>query len=292
MFKLMLLYNYDKRLIFRYISAVFASVAITFILASCGINRSSSDDENSDGIQSFAIDSSAMKQLVGVWVDEDTGAVVLRICDDSIFYADSLVMPARFYICSDTLVVMGSEEMHYPIEQISDEVFYYMTLTGEGIHLVRSHDDNDSLAFSTSSPEAIEMDVVELERDTVMYSPAGKRYHLYVKVNPSQNKVYSTSYNEEGMAVSTAYYDNIVHIAVFDGSKRISSHDFRKGDFNDDDIPESFMESAILYNIEFGHIDNNGVHFQAVLTQPEDYTSYIADIVVSFTGDIRITHPE
>ncbi|MBO4905961.1 MAG: DUF4738 domain-containing protein [Bacteroidaceae bacterium] len=279
-------------MIFRYVSAVIVSVAVIVTVAACGFNHPASESENADENQSSSIDTTAMRMLAGVWVDEDTGAAVLRICDDSIFYADSLALPSRFVICADTMIVMGAEEQHYPIEQISDEVFYYMTLTGESIHLIRSFDDSDALAFSSSQPDAIEMDAVELDRDTVMYSPAGKRFHLYVKVNPSQNKVYSTSYTEEGMAVRTAYYDNIVHIGVFDGSERVCSRDFSKNDFADESIPASFMESAILYNIEFGYIDNRGVHFQAVLTQPEGYTSYLADITVSFTGDISITHPE
>lgn len=258
------------------------------LVAACsptgGSQEAASDAETP---QEAAVDADAMARLAGIWVNEDTNAVLLKVEGDSIVYADSTVVPARFVVRNDTLVVMGVEEMHYAIEQISDDVFYYQTLTGESIHLVRSHSPADTLAFCHTEPEAIELDAAPVERDTVMYAPSGKRYHLYVKVNPSLSKVYVNSYNEEGMAVRTAYYDNVVHIGVFNGATRICSHDFRKADFADF-VPSAFYDSAVLANIEFGRIDEEGTHFQAELSQPESYTSYVVNIMVSHEGEITV----
>ena len=275
----------------RRLSYLAVGLAALCLMSGCNI-KSTSGGETGDVSRQMPVDTAAMSMLAGMWMDEDTGALVMRIYGDSIAYADSLVVPARFLIRGDTLIVDGNQESYYPIEEMTGEVLYYTTLTGESIHLMRSHNPADSIAFVRSLPAAVEPAAVELDRDTVMFSPEGKRYHLYVKVNPSLNKVYSTSYNEEGMAVRTAYYDNIVHIGVFSGSNRVCSHDFRKNDFKADYIPASFLESAVLCNIEFGCIDHEGIHFQAVLTQPEGYTSYVSDIVVSYHGDITIVHPE
>lgn len=274
---------------------IIAYISILLLLIACGPKAASNEDAvavESEAPQPVPVNTDAMAMLAGVWIDEDTEIVLMRVAGDSIEYADSLVMPAHFEVRGDTLVVFGVQEMHYPIETLTNDRFYYQMLTRESVHLIRSQNDADTLAFCHNEPENItELHALQLERDSVMYAPSGKRYHLYVKVNPSLNKVYSTSYNEEGMPVRTAYYDNVVHIGMFDGARRVCSHDFRKDDFAEF-VPDVFLESAVLYNIEFGEIDANGAHFQAVLSQPEGSATYVVDIIVSHEGKISIQAPE
>ena len=268
---------------------------LLLLLVACGpksVGNADKAQPDTSEPQPSPVNHEAMALLAGVWIDEDTESVLMRVDGDSIVYADSLVMPAHFVVLGDTLVILGSQEMRYPIEKLTDEQFYYQMLTGESMHLMRSHDPADTLAFIHKDTKQIsEVHALQMERDSVGYAPSGKRYHLYVKVNPSLTKVYSTSINEDGMAVRSAYYDNVVHIGVFDGTRRVCSHDFRKSDFADF-VPEPFYESAVLYNIEFGDIDSNGIHFQAVLTQPEGYTTYVVDIIVSHEGEIAVKAAE
>ncbi|MCR5820559.1 MAG: DUF4738 domain-containing protein [Bacteroidaceae bacterium] len=228
-------------------------------------------------------DTAAMHRLQGVWVDAETGGVLLLVHADSIFYPDTINMPASFVIIHDSIIITaGGIKNSYLIVEHGDYNFSYEALTGEVIHMQKSDDVEDSLEFLHRSYAPILISTL-LRRDTVAYSPSGERLHLYIDVNPTKKKVFRTTYTDEGMAVSNAYYDNIIHISVYSGRRRVFGSDISKKAF-EDLIPDAFLAESILSNMSFGRIDSEGCHFEATVCEPEGASCYVVDIVVSYAG--------
>ena len=46
------------------------------------------------------------------------------------------------------------------------------------------------------------------------------------------------------------YYDNIVHLSIYQGARRIYSSNFAKGDFTDL-VPKEYLSQSILSDITF-----------------------------------------
>ena len=57
------------------------------------------------------------------------------------------------------------------------------------------------------------------------------RYRGYVYINPTDIKVIQPEITEEGLEIETIYYDNIIHICVFEGKKSLFARDMKKQDF-------------------------------------------------------------
>lgn len=227
-------------------------------------------------------DSATMGKLEGIWVDDETDAVLFLIRKDSIIYPDTNNLPARFAVFDDTLVVQSQEEPRYPLKQVGSNTLIYESLSGELMHLHRSTNLDDSLLFLHRQYAPILLGQ-KVKRDTVVFSPAGDRYHLYIDVNPTTHKVYRTSYTDEGLAVENVYYDNIIHISVYAGRQSVFSRDFCKKDFAEL-VPEPFLNEAILSNMEFGRIDKHGCRFNATLCEPEGTRCYVVAINVGYDG--------
>jgi len=227
-------------------------------------------------------DVEAMHSLEGIWLDAETEQVVVRIEGDSIFYPDSLSMPARFAIFEDTLVVYTSDEVRYPLLQREENLIEYVSLSGESIRLYRSENPDDSLVFSPRQYAPILLNEA-VKRDTIQLSPTGERYHLYINVNPTRYRVHKTTYTPEGLPVDNVYFDNLIHVSVYKGRNSVFSHDFIKSDFQKL-IPEQFLEGAILSNMEFGTADKEGCHFHATLCHPDGASCYVVNILVGYDG--------
>ena len=78
----------------------------------------------------------------------------------------------------------------------------------------------DSLVFTSrevevmsTTPEVIKKDSIVIYKNT--------RYRGYVYINPSKMKVFKTSYSENGISVDNVYYDNVIHICVYEGKKML-----------------------------------------------------------------------
>lgn len=236
------------------------------------------------GSQPIPPDTAAMHRMEGIWVDAETGSVILMIRGDSIFYPDTTNIPAAFSIVGDSLITsVGGNHTSYLIVEQGDYNFSYEALTGEVIHMQKSDEVEDSLEFSRRSYAPILMGSF-VRRDTVVYTPDGERLHLYIDVNPTKKKVYRTTYTDEGMSVSNIYYDNIIHICVYSGKRRVFSRDISKTAF-EELIPSTFLDEAILSNMSFGRVDNSGCHFNATVCNPEGASCYVVDILVSNQGD-------
>ena len=105
----------------------------------------------------------------------------------------------------------------------------------------------------------------QVKKDSVV-NYDGARYHWYIAINPTKYKVITRTYNDDGIEVENVYYDNIMHVSVFQGSRQLYSSDFRKQQYANQ-VPAQFLEEAILANMEFTHIDADGLHFAATLCQ-------------------------
>ncbi len=224
-----------------------------------------------------------MQQLQGIWVDAETESVALRIDGDSVFYPDSISQPVRFAIFADTLVVYAASAVRYPIIEQGNYIFKYETLSGEVMNLRRSEVSDDSLAFKNHAYAPILLNE-QVHRDSVLFAPNGSRYHLYVDVNPTRYKVHHTSYTDEGLPKDEVYFDNIIHVAVYQGEKRIFSQDFAKKDFQEL-IPASFIKGALLSNMDIAPLTNDSCSFHATLCQPDGASCYVIIIKVSYDGN-------
>ena len=56
----------------------------------------------------------------------------------------------------------------------------------------------------------------------------GTRYRGYVYINPSKMKVIKTVYSDEGIGVDNVYYDNVIHICVYEGRNLLYGKDITK----------------------------------------------------------------
>ena len=115
----------------------------------------------------------------------------------------------------------------------------------------------------------------------------GARYRAYVYINPSKMKVIKTTYSEDGISMDNVYYDNVMHICVYEGKKSLFASDITKQMF-DKVVPEDFLVQAILSDPKFLKVDRNGFHYQAILAIPESSVYSIAELEISFDGTLTI----
>ncbi len=221
----------------------------------------------------------AKRLLQGVWMDEETETAVFQMKGDSVYYADSTSMPARFRVVGDTLYI-GSEGRYY-IEKQTEHVLWFKSATGETSKFVKSESDEQEQEFEQNKPQILELTEV-LKRDTVVFYE-GERYHLYIAVNPTKYKVSHQTVNDDGLTVENAYYDNIIHLSIFKGSTQLFSRDFHKKAY-ERLVPAQFFQQAILNNMEFNKVDASGFHLNASLCVPDEASCYLIDQVVSFKG--------
>ena len=153
--------------------------------------------------------------------------------------------------------------------------------------LYKSEEPNDSLAFSVKMLEEMPIYNEKTEKDSVIIYN-GTRYRAYVYINPSKIKVIKTSYSEEGIGMDNIYYDNVMHICVYEGRKSLFASDITKQMF-EHVIPTDFLTQSILSDMNFTGIDSKGYHYQAMLCIPESAVCNIANLTISFEGKLSIT---
>ena len=62
--------------------------------------------------------------------------------------------------------------------------------------------------------------------------------------------------------MDNVYYDNVMHICVYEGRKMIYGHDITKDMFSDV-IPDEFLKNAILSDMDFYGVGKVGFRYQA-----------------------------
>lgn len=230
-------------------------------------------------------DVNAKKMLQGIWLNDDADDVAFRVKGDTIYYPDSTSRPMYFYIYSDTLVMRGVNEVKYPIVKQAAHLFEFKNQGGDIIKLIKTSDKTYLEAFQEQHPVALNQNTL-IKRDTIV-NHVDEKYHLYVQVNPTTYKVYKSNFNDDGVQIDNVYYDNIVNVNIFHGANKVFSRDFRKSDFNKK-VPSAFLTQAVLSDMVFDKIDKDGIHYLAILAQPDSSLSYQVKVIVSFDGHLKI----
>ena len=231
-------------------------------------------------------DTQAKQLLQGIWINEDNQSVAFRAKGDTIFYPDSTIQPVSFQIFKDTLVLHGLNDMKYPILRQTQHLFIFRNQNGEEVKLTLSSDAEDESYFPNKHPKPLNQNQL-IKRDTVV-NYEGERYHCYVQVNPTTYKGAKSTYNNEGVEVYNFYYDNIVNLHIFHGSKKLFSSDFHKKDFGTK-VPREILEKTVFSDLIFKTIDHNGIHYTASLVIPDSMSSFEVEVTVSFSGELTMT---
>ena len=244
--------------------------ALVMTLAACGQHKPVAEQEESR---------EAKQLLQGVWMEEGGELPVFQMKGDSVFYADSTSMPARFRVVGDTLYIGSANR--YLIEKHTEHLLWFRNQNGELMKFEKSDDEEMTLEMEQQKPQILSITAV-LKRDTVVFYDS-QRYHLYIAINPTKYKVSRPTINDDGMEVENVYYDNIIHLSIFQGSTQLFSRDFRKQQFAEK-VPAQILGQSILNNMEFSKVDANGFHFNVSVCVPDDASCYLIDQIVSFSG--------
>ena len=223
----------------------------------------------------------AKSLLQGIWLDQESEEVAFKAKGDTIYYPDSLSMPAYFRIIQDTLILGNNS---YSIVKQAAHVFWFRNQAGDLVKLVKSDNPSDALDFRHKSPGVLKM-VSQLQKTDSVVSYGGERYHWYIVINPTRYRVSKTTYNDDGVAVENVYYDNIIHVSVYKGAQKLFSRDIKKQMYAEE-IPAEFLDQCILGNMQYMGIDERGFHFSATLCIPDGASCYMVSTDISFSGSL------
>lgn len=249
---------------------------LTFVVG-CGKKTQAADAPQED--------KHAKQLLQGIWLNEDDEDVAFRVLGDTIYYPDSSSQPVAFAVYADTLVMRGASDVRYSIVKLAAHLFEFKNQSGDLIKLVKTADKSYLRSFEHQKNVELNQKTL-IKRDTIV-NHGDDKYHLYVQVNPTSYKVYLSSMNDDGVQVDEVYYDNIVNLNVFHGAQKLFSRDFKKQDFSKN-IPAAFLEQAVFSDLVFEEIDSAGIHYLAILAQPNSSISYQVRVTISFAGHLKI----
>ena len=252
---------------------------LTILLIACNNTKKQNSLEQSENVK-------AKELMQGIWIDDESDIPLLFIKGDTIYYANSQSTPVYFKIIKDTLYTFGNELARYQIDKQTEYSFSFHSLADNIVKLHKSEDPNDSLAFSGKPVEIIPTYTEVTQKDCVVFYN-GIRYRAYVYINPSKIKVIKTTYSEEGISMDNIYYDNIMHICIYEGRKCLFSSDITK-QMLENVISTDFLQQSILSEMNFKNVDRKGFHYQATVCIPESSVCNIADLSVSFDGKLTI----
>lgn len=234
-----------------------------------------------------AEDAKSKQMMQGIWIGEDDGEVSFRAKGDTIYYPDSISEPVHFYVKADSLILDSSHPTKYAVTLLTASSLRFINSEGDEIRLKKSNDDSYVEMFEKQGKTVSLNQGVLIKKDTILTS-GDIRYHAYVQVNPTTYKVYRQSVNDNGVNVDNAYYDNIIHLALYENSKALVNKDYRKQDFSTV-VPKEFIEQCVLSDINIDKVADDGVFFVAELTIPDTYTSYNVKIFVSRSGKVNFS---
>ncbi len=239
-----------------------------YILFALALACEACGTKTADGEVAPREDREAMALLEGVWFSSEDEEIVFTIKGDTIYYDDSQVMPAKFSIVSDTLIIYGQIKTKYKINRLTPHGFEFTNQPGDVINLYKSEEQ------TVKRTEDVVQTLVK--KDTVVVA-GGQRYHAYVQVNPTSYKVLRSELNEEGLGIDKVFYDNIVNLTVYNGTRRVFSHDFKKQEFAEF-VPDDLLEKSVLSDIAYVRSEGQSLVFEAFVGEPESYAYYIVEI--------------
>lgn len=247
----------------------------------CFLALSACQRRNSEALVSTSESKLAKSLLQGIWVEEETEEVTFRAKGDTLYYTDPLNQPLYFKVVNDTLVL---GKLTYAIVKQSAHLFWFKNQNGDLIKLVKSDDPNHALLFHHDQPQTVSVVMEQQKTDSVvMYG--GRHFHWYIAVNPTKYKVSKTNYSGDGVGMENVYYDNIIHLSLFEGADKLFSRDFKKAMFMGQ-VPADFLDQAVLGNIQYDSIDERGFHFNATLCIPDMASCYMVAVDISFAGQM------
>ncbi len=252
---------------------------MAILFAACGGNKSP------HSLQQEKEDLSAKELLQGIWLDDETESPLMRVEGDTIYYADAQSTPIAFKIMRDILYTYGNDTTYYKIDKQGEHIFWFHSITDNVIKLHKSEDLNDSIYFVRQKLVIPTYTEVTKRDSVVTYN--GTRYRAYVYINPSKMRVIKTTYSEDGISMDNVYYDNVMHICVYEGKKSLFASDITKQMF-DKVLPVDFLAQSILSDTKFVKVNRNGFHYQAILAIPESSVYSIAELEISFDGTLTI----
>lgn len=259
----------------------FACVIIG-LLAACGDRRETQDKREED--------LTAKQMLQGIWVDEETELPLMRVEGDTVYYSDPLNMPVSFRIVRDSIYLCGQSVTAYKIDRQTENSFWFRTLSDGVIRLRKSEDTDELVTFVRQTEEPIPILTEVIKKDSVvMY--ANRRYHGYVYINPSTMKVIKTTVSEDGINVDNVYYDNIIHISVYEGKKMLYGCDISKKMFAHV-LPAELLSGSILTDMDFQGVDAKGFRFQATVRTPGSPVYHLLDLTVDEERELCISKVE
>ncbi|MGL4853079.1 MAG: DUF4738 domain-containing protein [Phocaeicola sp.] len=216
----------------------------------------------------------------GVWKDQNTNQILFQVKGDSIYYLESSLSPVSFKILGDSLVMQGFQKTSYRINQQTDYSFSFSSSLGEQISLRKSEEFEE---IATVHPSSLPTYLEKTQKDHVIVYK-GTRYRGYSYINPSTLKVFRSELTEEGLEVERIFYDNVIHICVYDGKKRLLGKDITKQLF-ESLVPADFLEGAILSDMDFVAVDEKGYHYHALVCVPDLVICYQILISISYSGE-------
>lgn len=257
-------------------------IVLVVSLASCS---------NKPGGEASAKEDLTAKQLLqGIWVDDETEMPLMRIEGDTVYYANTQSAPVSFKVVHDTIYLYSNEPVAYKIDRQTEYSFWFHSLADEIIKLHKSDNVEDSLVFTNQEVEVISTTPEIIKKDSVVIYK-GTRYRGYVYINPSKMKVFKTSYAENGISVDNVYYDNVIHICVYEGKKMLYGQDVTKKMFSDL-FPAEVLDQTILADMDFMGVDSEGYHYQATLGIPESSVYNLVNMVIGFNNKMEIKKAE
>ena len=215
---------------------------MAIFFAACSGNKSP------HSLQQEKEDLSAKGLLQGIWLDDETESPLMRVEGDTIYYADVQSTPIAFKIIRDTLYTYGNDTTYYKIDKQAEHIFWFHSITDDVIKLHKSEDANDSIYFVRQ--ELVIPAYTEVTKRDSVVTYNGTRYRAYVYINPSKMRVIKTTYSEDGISMDNVYYDNVMHICVYEGKKSLFASDVTKQMF-DKVLPVDFLEQSILSDTKF-----------------------------------------
>ncbi len=257
----------------------FIFLFMTFMLLMVGCHQKTSGGSNrKESVE-------AKRLLQGIWLDDESDAVIFKVKGDSVYYPDSTSMPVYFRMVDDTLE-MGTAQTKYHVIKQTEHIFWFENSNGDVVKLRKSDEPSDADVFLQRKKSHPLISNNVLKRDTVVFLE-DQRYHCYVVINPTKHKVTKSELSGDGMEVENTYCDNLIHVSIFKDSNRMYSKNFVKQMFAMR-VPDSFLNKAILSDMVFDHADSRGFHFNAILCIPDAASCYMVATIVSLNGNVTM----
>ena len=226
-------------------------------------------------------------QLQGVWMDRNTESPVLEIEGDSLLFASKRDIRMPYVVVDDTLFVKGISTAAYEILEQSEFALSIRTPMGDEVCLYKNEQGDLSLE-STAYSRAKQVKEV-IKKDSVIM--IGKhRYRGYVTINPTSIKVVSPGVTEDGFAIDNVYYDNIIHICVYEGKQELCGKDIKRTMF-EGIVPAEFLSASILQDMNFSGVVDDRFLFNALLCVP-DGPCYYVRVFIDKANEVEVSFME